>query len=108
MLVSSRPDQADAYVNHGRWLADCTRLGCANAEALEPRQTVLHCSNCHQITGVSWPEDADEITRVLGVRPVPQTRNWAPANHRQAVDCRLADGQTVADLIVENNEKGVS
>ena len=97
-----------AYVNHGRWIADCTRPHCNNAEKLEPRQAMFHCVNCHQIAPVTWPADADEIREVLDRRPVPQTRNWAPAGHRQALACGVPDGQTVADLLAENDEYGVS
>lgn len=90
-----------AYVCHGRWIADCCRTDCANAEALEPKQTAYHCANCRQVAGVEWPADADDIWDALAVRPVPQTRNWAPAGHRQAHACRVPGGQTVADLRAE-------
>jgi hypothetical protein len=95
---------AYAYVNHGRWIADCTRRHCANAESLSPKQTMLHCSNCRLLAEVVWPPDPDAITDALAVRPVPQTRNWAPAGHRQALATRHPDGQTVADLIAETHE----
>jgi hypothetical protein len=97
---------AVAYVNHGRWIADCTRPYCANAEKLEPHQSVFCCSNCRQIDDVRWPADPDKVWAVLEARPVPQTRNWAPAGHRQAITDGFPDGQTVADLVDENREYG--
>ncbi|XTZ17041.1 hypothetical protein ACQSSU_06590 [Micromonospora echinospora] len=99
---------AAAYVNHGRWIADCPRLHCGNAEKLTPRQTTLHCSNCLLLSEVAWPPDPDRIWAALEARPVPQTRNWAPAGHRQAIACGVPDGQTVADLITENREHEVT
>lgn len=104
MLVTT---MARAYVNHGRWIADCPRPHCANAEKLQPRQGTFHCSNCKQVADVDWPADADEIWAVLEVRPVPQTRNWFPANHELALRSGTVHGQTVADLRAENDEYGV-
>jgi hypothetical protein len=98
---------SEAYVYQGQWIADCAHPDCANAEELKPKQTILYCTNCRQVAELRWPADVDEISRVLAVRPVPQTRNWAPAGHRQAVGCRVPDGQTVADLRAENDEHGV-
>lgn len=98
---------ARAYVNLGRWVADCPRPHCGGAMQLEPRQTVFHCGGldgCQVISEVVWPPDADEIWSVLAARPVPATRNWAPAGHRQALACHVPDGQTVADLLDENRE----
>lgn len=97
---------AQAYMNHGRWIADCTRRHCAGAEALTPGQTLLHCTNCNQVAQVLWPPDPDAITAALAVRPVPQTRNWAPAGHRQALTTGFLDGQTVAELVAETYEYG--
>lgn len=99
------PDvRAYAYVNHGRWVANCPRRHCANAEALAPKQATFHCSNCKLLAEVAWPTDPDAITEALVCRPVPQTRNWAPAGHRQAVAAGAPDGQSVADLVAETHE----
>ena len=96
-----------AYVNHGRWVADCVREFCNNAMRLEPRQAAYRCSNCGLDAAIEWPADADEIWRVLERRPVPQTRNWFPAGHDLAVRAGCPHGQTVADLLAENEEHGV-
>lgn len=105
-------DRVQAYVNHGRWIADCGRQYCANAEMLKGapvvRQQSMHCSNCHLIQEVDWPSDAAQIDAVLSQRPVPQTRNWAPSGHRQAAVTGCPGGQSVADLIDENQKHGVA
>lgn len=98
---------AVAYVNHGRWCADCPRPHCANAEGLTSRQAMMHCSNCRAVVDVVWPADPDSIWEALAVRPVPQTRNWAPAGHWQAVACGVPEGQTTADLMAETREHEV-
>lgn len=104
--------KAVAYVNHGRWIADCPTPYCGNALSLEPKQTMFHCSSdvggCQSIAEVLWPSETEAIDAVLSNRPIPATRNWAPAGHRQAISCRVPDGQTVADLIAETIEHEVA
>ena len=95
---------ARAYVNYGRWVADCEQPYCNGAERLEPRQAQIHCTNCHWEAPVEWPADADAIWEVLAVRPVPGTRNWFPSGHELALRPGTPHGQTVADLIAENHE----
>lgn len=97
----------EAYVNHGRWIADCSREFCNNAMRLEPRQASFSCVNCGLDAAVVWPADADEIWEVLGMRPVPETRNWFPEGHDLAVRAGCPHGQTPADLLAENEEHGV-
>lgn len=99
---------ARAYLNHGRWIADCTRPYCANAEKLASRQGFFRCSNCHQEAPVEWPADVDDIEAVTGLRPVPQTRNWFPPGHDLALRSGCPHGQTPVDLLAENYEYGVT
>jgi hypothetical protein len=56
---------------------------------------------------VEWPAEAEEIDRVLKMRPVPSTRHWYPEGHELAVRAGVEHGQTVADLIGENEMYGV-
>lgn len=100
-------DIAVAHVNHGRWIADCIRRDCGGAEALKLGQPEVVCANCGLVMPIVWPPDAGLIAAVLMKRPVPQTRNWAPAGHWQAVASGHPDGQTVADLTAENIAHGV-
>jgi hypothetical protein len=116
---------ARAYVYQGEWVADCprapdpvTRKGCSNVEFLfrqsrmsGPRDLMLPffgCSYCGQQAVIDWPRHRDELMAVLSVRPVPDTRNWYPSDHPVAVNWRLPHGQSVKDLMAENEEHGVS
>jgi hypothetical protein len=93
-----------AYINHGRWVADCVRPYCGGAEALRPHQVVVECFECHLVAPVEWPREAQELWEALMVRPVPATRNWFPAGHRPAVRAGCPHGQTVDDLHAETAE----
>lgn len=95
--------EAIARVNWGRWLADCPRPFCANAEhfganraghvgGLTPRG--FTCSECGLQCPVQWPPNVDDITFILGLRPVPATRNWQPP-------------ETIHDLFAENLKHGI-
>lgn len=104
MLLTTR---ARVYVNHGRVIADCPYPHCANAEKIDPGQTLFGCSNCRQVAHIEWPPNLAEILAVLGLRPVPQTRNWFPPGHELALRAGCPDGQTVPDLVAENWEYGI-
>lgn len=102
---------ARAFVNHGRWIAECPRDLCSNALALESRQGRFVCDTepdgCGADAPIEWPPDADEIWKALQRRPVPATRNWFPAEHELAVRAGEPHGQTVADLLAEGEQHGV-
>ncbi|MFC9088985.1 hypothetical protein [Nocardiopsis dassonvillei] len=87
-----------AYVNHGRWVADCIRPYCGSAEALRPGQSAVWCGNCQLVAPVEWPPDPQGIWDALMVRPVPATRNWFPADHPLAVRHGCPHGQSPAEL----------
>lgn len=95
------PTNAHAYVNWGRWVADCPVPDCTGAEALTPGQGTFHCQNCLTVTGLTWPGDADNIWQALQERPVPATRNWFPADHHLALRAGAPAGQTASDLRAE-------
>ena len=80
----------NAYVNHGRWVADCDTPYCGEAHLASPGDVFL-CGNCGQQSPVTWPLDKTLIDAALSRRLVPGTRNWLP-------------GETVQDLIIENTE----
>ncbi len=83
-----------AYMNHGRWVADCGREGCPEAHKVTPGDSFT-CENCGWVGTVRFPESVEDIERVLAKRPVPQTRNWWP-------------WETVETLEVENMLHGVT
>ena len=107
LITSSK---ARAYVNFGRWIADCP-LNCGNAVALEPNQNQFFCNSaggCGHIAALEWPNNTAEIWDVLMERPMPKTRNWFPSNHDLALRSGSPHGQTVQALRDEAHENGVS
>lgn len=119
-----RPPVARAYVYGGQWVADCprpgegTKPGCSNAEFLyEPsrmngprdrEKSFFICSHCGFQAVIKWPRRREEILMALMVRPVPDNRNWYPIDHPVAVRFGLPHGQSIADLLAENEDHGVS
>jgi len=86
-----------AYVNEGRWVADCPQRDCAGAELVDPEWPLfVCCSGCgcgpHCVI---FPKDREKIEAALVKRQVPRTRNWLP-------------GETVSDLQRENKAHEVS
>lgn len=116
--------RARAWVYRGEWVASCprppdpiTKKGCGGVEFLyEPavphgprvmEKRFFACSNCGYQAEISWPRRREDLLRVLMLRPVPDTRNWYPTDHPDAVNYHLPHGQTVHDLLDENEEHGV-
>ncbi len=100
--------QVYAYVNHGRWIADCCRDYCNNAYALERNQLTFFCNpefqGCGMEAAIIWPLNVEEITAALSARPVPATRNWFPSGHELALRSGCAHGQTPRELMEEQME----
>lgn len=93
-----------AYVNHGRWIAECPD-GCGFAVVTSRDKPVFFCRKCRNATvggkfrRVVYPPDIDKIEYHLLKRPARHpleapTRNWKP-------------GEAIADLIRENAAHGV-
>ena len=91
---------ARAYVNHGRWIADCPR-GCGGAEALTFGCASFTCSNCQWVTRALWADGWVEVERALAERPLPLNRNWFPEDHPLAIASGRPHGQTPDDLRAE-------
>ena len=85
------PDQVVAYVNHGRWLADCP---CGAKMAVDREWAHGYCAGCGSKALVDWPtvDKMEKIERQLRRRPLPHA-NWLP-------------GETIAELKAENVEHG--
>ena len=81
----------DAYVNHGRWVADCA---CNGAELVAPGQEML-CGSCGARNQVKFPGPTmrDKIEAVLNPRP-PLRQNWYP-------------DETVDELVAQNIDHGI-
>jgi hypothetical protein len=100
---------AVAYVNQGRWVADCP-FGCGTARGVA-RAVNYWCAGCGntavggQEVAVTWPDDFDAIESVLVLRPTEANRNWSPFAR---VPGRNRIGEdAVKDLAVENLERGL-
>lgn len=113
---------ARAYVYAGEWVADCP-AGCNNTQFVTdkppslrgvagtsgPRRRIWHCTYCgHLAELIDWPDEADDVMRLLDRRPIPHTRNWYPAGHLTAVQFGIPHGQTIVDLLAENDAHGVA
>jgi hypothetical protein len=94
-----------AYVNHGRWVADCVDPLCGGALCVDreyPYYLCVTCGNARQDGAwlrVTFPEDADAIEALLLRRPARDgweatNRNWLP-------------GTTLEELEAENTANGV-
>ena len=74
-----------AYVNCGRWLANCPVMGCGGAAAISKEDTIFLCVECGNASNddqwyrVVLPLYADPIEKVLLRRPKAENRNWFPA-----------------------------
>lgn len=95
-----------AYVNHGRWVAECPDVGCRGAELVKPGVPFV-CGSCHRSDflkkgngkeyghkhSVQFPAWKETIERILAVRPT-ENRNWWI-------------GEAVSDLRRENRKHGL-
>ncbi len=66
-----------AYMNHGRWIADCPGPCSGGAVAMPG----LECDECHVLGYYTMvipvlPTNADEIEEAMSIRPEARTRNW--------------------------------
>lgn len=95
--VALKAAHAIAYVNHGRWLADCP-FNCGGARMVQPNVDFwcVFCGNADaggQSVPVDWPGNPDQIEEVLKYRQLERYRNWTP-------------GETIAKLREENQDNG--
>lgn len=96
---------AVAYVNWGRWVADCPRPFCWNAEHLGYyegefgglTEAGFACRRCQTTYPARWPDAALRagVEQLLVDRPDPRTRNWR-------------EPETLHDLLAENVEHGIA
>jgi hypothetical protein len=88
-----------AYVNHGRWVAQCE---CMSAQLVSPADPRFFCVECFNVAvdgrwrAVTFPagSEVEEIEAVLELRPERKRQNWEP-------------GETVERLVAENLEHGL-
>jgi hypothetical protein len=100
----------DAYMNHGRWVADCpagneTQLEtftcgtCGYSALVDTGHAYIECL-AHGWHSVRFPAERKEIEAVLRERPVDELTGAKHANWRP--------GETVESLRAENVGHGVN
>jgi len=62
-----------AYVNHGRWVADCPK--CNGAELIHAKDVLFKCQLCKAEAECKQPRNARKIDALLEPRPL-ENRNW--------------------------------
>lgn len=96
--IDDQAPPAIAYVNHGRWVADCPS-GCGGAMLLDPELPFM-CGECFnaELHGrwrlVDWPANRTEIESWLELRKLAHTANWSL-------------GETIEQLREENRIHGI-
>lgn len=83
---------ARLHISRDYWIAECPNVPCGYAIVACHDILIMFCPN-HGEFDIEWPEDWQEIEKVLDKRP-ENNRNWLP-------------GETVDDLKQENRSHGV-
>lgn len=84
------PAPVEAYVNHGRWVADCR--WCGTGMFTRPDWAVAYCAECgakYDRGKVKFPPTHEEIAKLLCRRVRRDQQNWKAT-------------QSVEDLCAEN------
>jgi hypothetical protein len=107
--------KALAYLNHGRWVADCPEPGCTDARLVyevHPKTGVPTgrkltedvCANGHRFELVMPPAEFEaQVTAAVAER-VDADKGWYPRGHQRAMLAGLPTGQSIDDLVRENHE----
>lgn len=77
-----------AYVNHGRWLADCPACGNGMAASREWNLALCICGCGAIYAAVVFPPDADAIEHELVDLPVVE-QNWQPTPPPSEADAEV-------------------
>jgi len=86
-----------ARVNHGIWQVACPSASCSSAQHASFADPWFFCAGCHnsvfgnKSVRVVWPDNRDDIERVLNMRPYLSNQNWDV-------------NESVDDLLRENEE----
>jgi len=99
-----------AYLNWGRWVADCPEAGCFDARAVYhpetgQRQAEDVCKNGHPFR-IDMPPPSLEAQLLAAVveRQNDADRSWYPKGHPRATLAGLPTGQSVTELIAEGRQ----
>jgi hypothetical protein len=78
------PEPTKAYVNHGRWVANC--VWCLTGMLTQPHWRIACCGECgarYSSARVHFPENIEAIEKILLRRVRRDQQNW---DDRQSVD----------------------
>lgn len=74
-----------AYVNFGRWVADCPSPDCTSAKEVQPGQAVYQCAaptfGCGRTAPLAWPEDPAGDMAALADLPAQHQSQPYPPTH---------------------------
>jgi hypothetical protein len=108
--------KARAYLNYGRWVAECPAPGCTDARAIYPEDPITGivsprantqdvCANGHPFAIEMPPADLEgQIVTAVSERPNEADQAWYPTGHPAAIRAGQPSGQSVTDLLTENQE----
>lgn len=108
--------QALAYLNGGRWVADCPEPGCKDARLVyevDPRTggptgrklTEDVCAAGHGFEIVMPPPEFEaQVMAAVADRAEDADKAWYPKGHVRAALAGLPTGQSIDDLVQENAE----
>lgn len=88
-----------AYINAGRWTADCH--WCAKGMFTRPDWALACCGECgalYEPGTIVFPDQADAAVQILLRRPNRDSQNWRNPNLNRPL-------QTIEDLARENIEE---
>ena len=89
-----------AYVNWGRWVADCS---CAMAYRVDNFPSALMCKACGEEMQIEYPPNREAIEAVLAHRPGQKAGSQIVFSHRN-----WRPGESIVALRRENREHGLS
>tara|TARA_R110000824_G_scaffold18243_1_gene72602 strand:+ start:3286 stop:3660 length:375 start_codon:yes stop_codon:yes gene_type:complete len=74
----------EAYINHGRWVVDCS---CNGAGLTSPEFKVSCCFDCGRIyTAITFPKQRKKIEDTLVLRRDKAHRNWTVGESLSSLD----------------------
>lgn len=105
-----------AYFNWGRWVVDCPEPGCTDARSVYTQDkdsgeyvgkphTEDVCAHGHPFRIVMPPPQMEaRIVAAVAGRAVEGDKSWYPEGHVRAAMQGFPTGQTVDELLAENEE----
>lgn len=90
--MTEQTPEAVAFIDWGRWVADCPHPGCTNAKLITPGQDMYVCDAppdnkgaCLRSAPIVWPDAPGAILAGLSGRPESQ-QSWRPEPAGEEMD----------------------